>query len=75
MQSQADEGRADLYQSLIHVKIPTNLNSHEVVDCYLRATMVAAGIRFDQVFFQSVLRQLATKATSVLPERVKGEQP
>lgn len=75
LKNKADESQGDLYQSLIHVEIPTNLDSHEVVDCFLRATMVAAGIRFDKEFFQSVLRLLATKSTSVLPGSAKGEQP
>lgn len=73
--SESEDGHSELYERLMHIEIPTSLDCHEVVDCFLRATMVAAGIRFDNELFQSVQRLLATKSTSVLSGRAKGEEP
>ena len=33
-----------LYTSLIHVEIPEGMKEPEITDCYLRASLVSAGI-------------------------------
>lgn len=58
----ADENDRDaLYERLIKVPIPDGLDLAEVTDAYLRATMVAAGIRFDHGFFRGLLASIFAK--------------
>jgi hypothetical protein len=52
---QNSELSPDLYLALIHV--PTgDLSSEDVFDAYLRATCVAAGIRFDPAFMEQIAK-------------------
>jgi hypothetical protein len=53
-----DEDRASLYEQLIGIPIPRSLGQGEVLDIYLRATMVAAGIRRDEAFLEDLKRRL-----------------
>ena len=49
------EASPDLYQALVHV--PTgDLSSEDIFDAYLRATCVAAGIRFDPAFMDRITK-------------------
>lgn len=47
------KNNSDLYRALIHV--PTgDLSTEDVLDAYLRATCVAAGVRYDPAFLEQV---------------------
>ena len=53
--SQSSEVSPDLYLALIH--IPTgDLSAKDIFDAYLRATCVAAGIRFDPAFMDRITK-------------------
>ena len=58
----------DLYESLIHVPFG-NLPMPDVLDAYIRATCVAAGVGFDQGFLDELTAKLNEKrsANSGLP--------
>ncbi len=59
-----EEGRSRLYESLINAEIPQGLTQFEVMEAYMRATCVAAGIPVDGEFLQQILDALAKQRKS-----------
>lgn len=54
---------AELYERLIHVPIGNNLQQDDILEVYLRATLVAAGVSFDDDFFKSLLLQISHRTS------------
>lgn len=57
-----EEGCSRLYESLINLEIPNGLTQFEVIEAYMRATCVAAGIPFDKDFLQQMLLALTKQS-------------
>lgn len=54
-----NDSQVHLFEALVTVPIPQGLNTFQVVDTYLRATLVAAGVPFKNDILQSLLLQIA----------------
>lgn len=58
----SEDQNAKLLESLIEVPWPDSLNQFEVIDAFMRATCIVAGIPFDKEFLQDMLLRLAERA-------------
>lgn len=66
-------GASNLFESLINVTYPDSLIQFEVVDAYMRATCVAAGIPFDKEFLQKMLLTLAKRSVPEVDEHNQAD--
>ena len=64
---------SDLYEALIHVSIG-DLSADDILDAYIRATCVAAGVGYDPTFMEELTRMLHDQRMKPNTENTNGDR-